>query len=474
MSDYAKDTIAAISTPIGSGGIGIVRISGPESVHIARKIFQRTIPKTEKEKRNVHKGITKNIIPRQLHYGYIVDPENHTFFNEALMAYMPFPNSYTREDVIEIQAHGGTAALTAILELVINNGARLAQAGEFTRRAYLNGRIDLSQAEAVIDVIQAKTEAALRIANRNLEGDIAKSVRKIRKELLEIKVMIEAQIDFPEEIEETFDEKTIIRKISTKILKPTDEILESYKQGHLFREGVRIVILGRTNVGKSSLLNRFLKRERAIVTSYPGTTRDSLEERIDLNGIPAVFVDTAGLRQTSDPIEKIGIDRTRKLAKSADLILFMVDAGSGVIPEDEHVYMQIRENEKILVLNKADLLHGNNNVNIPKRWRFAGTFYMSAKFGHGFETLKTEIYNKLIRSENMSEDAVVPNLRQKNLITKAKNTIESIVKGLKEKNPLELISIDVQDSIEALDEITGNIVKADVLDEIFSRFCIGK
>ena len=469
-----NDTIAAISTPIGFGGIGIVRISGPEAASIARKVFRRSAAKEKVRIKNNFEGISKGIIPRRLHYGYVVEPENQEIFNEVLMVYMPSPNSYTREDVIEIQAHGGTAALKDILEIVNNNGARLADPGEFTRRAYLNGRIDLSQAEAIIDVIQAKTDASLRIANRNLEGEIGHTVRAVRRILLEIKVMLETQIDFHEDVEERLDEKKIPRMISQEVLTPINKILEGYRNGHLLREGARIVILGRTNVGKSSLLNRFLKRERAIVTSYPGTTRDCLEESVSLFGIPTVVVDTAGWRNTNDPVEIIGIERTRDLAQSADLILFMVDAHTGIVPEDENLYLKLKDKEKILIINKSDLLKGENKIKIPASWRFSEILYTSAKFGHGFESMKESLYKVLAGGRSVTEGEVVPNLRQKNLFEKAHGALVAGLNGLSGQVHPELIAIDIQEAMDALDEITGDTVKPQILDEIFSRFCIGK
>lgn len=474
MIAAVKDTIAAISTPIGFGGIGIVRLSGPESDLIARKIFRRIDPRSGKKTNKNFCSSAKEFVPRRLYHGYVVDPENQSIFNEVLMVFMPSPNSYTREDVVEIQAHGGTAALTEILELVIRAGARLADPGEFTRRAYLNGRIDLSQAEAIIDVIQAKTDAALRIANRNLEGDVGKTARAIRKGLLEMKAMLEAQIDFPEDVDETIDVEEICRKIKKELLQPIKEIIEGYKHGHLFREGVKIVIAGRTNVGKSSLLNSFLKQDRAIVTSFHGTTRDCIEESINLFGLYAVVVDTAGWRNTNDPVEKIGIERSRTLAHNADLILFMIDAGSGIVQEDENLYQKIQKKVKILVINKNDLLNDGQSVTIPEHWHFSESQYTSAKFGYGLDSLKEKIFKELLKSDKTENPGVVPNIRQKNLFLKAQKAIESALKGIHEQIHPELIAIDIQEAIDVVDEITGDSVKTDILDEIFSRFCIGK
>ncbi len=470
----AEDTIAAISTPIGFGGIGIVRISGPECAFVVHKIFRKSLKKAAKKSEKHSETILKEFIPRRLNYGYIVDPENPKKFHEVLMVFMPSPNSYTREDVAEIQAHGGSTVLKNILEIVKKSGARLADAGEFTKRAYLNGRIDLSQAEAIIDIILARTEESLRIANRNLEGDVGKNARGIKKELLEIKTLIEAQIDFTEDVNEEIDATSVAKTITEVILKPINEILEGYEHGHFIREGVRIVIFGKTNVGKSSLLNRLMRRERAIVTAYPGTTRDSLEESINLHGIPAVIVDTAGLRNSDDPVEKIGIERSRDLAKKADMILFMVDASSGIAEEDEKLYSQIKNKEKILVLNKSDLLIENLKTRIPEDWKFSASQHISAKFGDGLDSLKKKIYETLMKSGNLKPAEVVPNLRQKELFNNAKIALEDAINGLKEKRHLELIAIDVGAAITALEAITGDFVKKDILEEIFGRFCIGK
>ena len=474
MITVEKETIAAISTPIGYGGIGIVRLSGPESALIARKIFKKGNQKDWENQKKISDLTTKTFLPRRLQHGYIVDPETKTIPNEVLMVFMPSPNSYTREDVIEIQAHGGTAALKSILEIVIKNGARLAEPGEFTRRAYINGRIDLSQAEAVIDIINAKNEASLKIASRNLEGDVGKITGEIRNGLLEIEAMIESQIDFPEEVEETIDIKEIQKKISQEILEPIKKILEGYKYGHFLREGAKIVIQGRTNVGKSSLLNRFMERERAIVTPFPGTTRDSIEESLPILGVPAVVVDTAGRRNTKDPIEKIGIDRSRELALNADLVLFMIDAATGVVEEDETLYEEIKKKEKILVINKNDLIRDDIDIKVPQQWQIEEMQYTSAKYGNGIKELKEKIYKKLVSSKNLTETEVVPTLRQKNLFERAQNAIDTAIRGLDEKIQPELIVIDIKEAMAALNEVTGDFVKQDILDEIFSRFCIGK
>ena len=474
MKSDEKDTIAAISTPVGFGGIGIVRLSGEESLDIARKIFRKALEKGGMPKKAAEEPDTRDFVPRRLYRGYIVEPERQTVLDEVLMAYMPSPNSYTCEDVIEIQAHGGTAALKAILELVIGCGARLAEAGEFTKRAYLNGRIDLAQAEATIDVIQAKTDASLKIANRNLEGNVGNSAREIQNSLLDLKAILEAHIDFPEDVDEKLDLKAIKEQIFRNILKPIGEILDGYTHGQLLREGVRVVILGKTNVGKSSLLNQFLKRDRAIVTSIPGTTRDTIEESLDLYGLPLVIVDTAGWRKTNDPVEEIGVERSRASAETADLILFMVDGAAGVDTVDETLVSKIERKEKFLIINKSDMLNGQNSVKIPEHWNFKEMQYTSAKYGHGIDELKKRLYEKLMGNGCTSEMEVVPNLRQKNLFSRAQQAIETATAGIEEGAPPELVAIDIQEAMGALAEITGEKVQPDILDEIFSRFCIGK
>lgn len=469
-----NDTIAAISTPLGFGGIGVVRISGPDAQKIAGAIFKPFDLKVAKNNQVPSPSTPPLIIPRRMYHGYVAAPGQNGAMDEVLLVFMPAPKSYTREDVVEIQAHAGTVVLKAILDLVLEQGARHAEAGEFTRRAYLNGRLDLSQAEAVIDIIQAKTEASLKIASRHLEGKTGRLVNGIKDRVLEVHAILEADIEFPEDVEESGNNTDLLKGFLLEVRGAIDEILEGYQKGHMLRDGLRLTIVGKVNVGKSSLLNQFLRRERAIVTEMPGTTRDHIEETLDIFGLPVILIDTAGWRDTTDPVEKIGIDRTRNLVAEADLILFMVDADRGVLSEDHDIYQQARNKDKILVINKKDLLKGAETVPVPEEWMFSDVIYTSVKFDQGIDTLKKKIYHFGTEGWTGNESVVVPNLRQKTLFEKARNAVDAAREALEEKRPQELTVLDLKAAMDALDEITGVSVRTDVLDAVFSRFCIGK
>jgi tRNA modification GTPase len=412
--------------------------------------------------------------PRKLYHGYIAAPGKADPLDEVLLAVMPTPNSYTREDVVEIQAHAGAVVLKKILDLVLEQGARLAEPGEFTRRAYLNGRIDLSRAEAVIDVIQAKTETALKIASRHLEGTLERRVRELKAKLQDLHAELEAGIEFPEDVDESHADSDFCPETLEGVRVSLEDILGGYQKGHVLRDGLRLAIVGKVNVGKSSLLNRLLQKDRAIVTDIPGTTRDHIEETLDIAGLPVILIDTAGWRDTNDPVEKIGIDRTRDLASSADLVLFMADVNRGILSEDQTLYQKIQDKEKILVVNKKDLAEGTVTMDIPHDWRFEKVVYTSVKFDRGIDTLMDEIYRFGTQGWVGGESDVVPNLRQKKLFEKALRAVETARGGMEENAPPELTVVDLKDALDALDEVTGTVVRGDVLDAVFSRFCIGK
>ncbi len=390
------------------------------------------------------------------------------------MAFMPGPHSYTGEDVVEIQAHAGAVVLREILSLVMDGGARLAEPGEFTKRSYLNGRMDLSQAEAVIDVIQARTETALRLAAGQLQGKTATVTHLVREQVLEVLARLEAGIDFPEDVADILDVSDTCMRLRQGVIRRLEEVLDGYRRGHLLREGLRLVILGRPNVGKSSLLNRFLEKDRAIVTDQPGTTRDSIEETLNLSGLPVILVDTAGWRQTDDPVEKIGVSRIKPLVDGADLVLFLTDAATGILPEDEAVYAEVKGKPCILVANKIDLPGAAAQTAAPAHWRTAAAVSVSVKEDLGMDRLRGEILSFATGGGRSFGDGVVPNLRQKNLFEQALAAVSDGMEGLTQGLPWELVAIDFKSALDALDAIVGVTVKTDVLDEIFSRFCIGK
>ncbi len=466
------DTIAAIATPVGPGGIGIIRISGPNAINILTAIFKKT-PSQNSCNINSSTAPQKNK-NRRLIYGNIIDKEKGHIIDEALVAYMPAPHSYTKEDVVEIQLHSGAVTLQQVLTLVFQQGARNAEPGEFTKRAFLNGRIDLSQAEAVMDIIAAKTDQSLRIATEQLKGSLSHTLSELISQLDHALAILEADIEFEAEIEAPLDRNQILSAIEQSVLQPLEQLIASYDDGHLIREGVRLVILGRPNVGKSSLLNRLLEQERAIVTEFPGTTRDSIEETLNLFGLPVVLVDTAGWHQTMDPIEKIGISRAKKQIENAELILFVIDAKRGVCDEDRHIFRYIQKKKKILVVNKSDLLPKSAEIKIPDEWKDLRAVAVSAQKNTGMENLKKEIFQRSIKGDMFKETGIVTNSRHVALLRNSKKATIEALEGIRNNLPSELIALDIKEGVNQLRGITGENISNDVLDQIFGRFCIGK
>ncbi len=474
-----NDTIAAIATPAGNGGIGIIKISGKNAISIATSIFKRSSEKVRNTSTDVptqHKYsvlIAEEIKSHRLYYGYIIDPKNEKPIDEVLMSVMKAPHSYTKEDIVEINVHSGRVILRTILDLVLSNGARLADPGEFTKRAFLNGRIDLTQAEAVMDLINAKNRKALEVANVQAGGELYLYIQKIIKALTDILVEIEASIDFPDEIG-SLDLKTMNYTIGKEIIQTLKSLIEGYDQGHVLREGLKVVIVGRPNVGKSSLMNQLLKKDHAIVTSVPGTTRDILEETLIVSGIHTIITDTAGLCESNDPVETIGIKKTREKIKEADLVLFMVDAVAPFIKSDFEIYENIKGKSVILVINKIDLSSEDNGVETTDEFKMLPVVKISALYNIGINSLKEmikEIFNK--KTDYYSND-IIPNIRQKIALENSIKSIYMFLNGLQSGLPLEMISIDLKEAIEFLKEAVGLKINEDVLDHIFSRFCIGK
>jgi len=473
-------TIAAIATPPGAGGIGIIKISGPEAVKIAGAVFRyqsnHTQPTTGKP--------TGTTAPEEhffrshhLYYGHIVDPATRQNIDEVLLSVMHAPRSYTREDVIEIQAHSGPAVLRAIFDLVLRLGARIAEPGEFTKRAYLNGRIDLTQAEAVIDIINARTDAALHAATNQVDGKLKTIVENIKKELSDLLVSIEASIDFPEDVEDILPTPKIIPKVQRCVVKSIEDLIQRYQAEHVYRDGLNLVIIGRPNVGKSSLMNCLVQKDRAIVTATPGTTRDLIEEGLQINGIPINIIDTAGLHDTNDPIEIIGIHKAEQRIDSANLVLLVVDAGEPLIADDVQIYKKHQEKNMILVVNKMDLVEDTNafRLEVPKNWNGIAQARLSALYGEGIDTLKDLIVKNVTGDlRRIPDHSIIPNLRHENALKKCRDAVNSCLIGLQDNRPIELIAIDLQEALDWLDTIIGIKPSADVLDQIFSQFCIGK
>jgi tRNA modification GTPase len=443
-----EDTIAAISTPVGEGGIGIVRLSGPDARSITEKLFDHRLS------------------GRRLVYGHIVDPENGGVVDEVLAVYMKAPNTYTREDVVEINSHGGAVALQRVLEVALRAGARLANPGEYTLRAFLNGRIDLAQAESVLDVIQAKTEASLRLAVSGLKGRLSDELKQVRSELMSILAYLTARIDFSEDEVEAQDVTSPLEQSRDTL----DRLIASADTGIIYRQGVRTAIVGRPNVGKSSLLNLLLREDRAIVAEEPGTTRDTVEEVVNIKGVPFVLIDTAGIVHSKDVVESLGIERSRRAIDMADFVLLVIDQSERLTHYDEEIIDLLAGKTVLTVANKADLLLKTDMTGIG--WPVVAT---SALSGNGLHALEDMMVEAVLGGKVISSDAaLVTNPRHKSLLKQAYDNISQALKSIKGGMPEDFISIDITASLNALGEITGATVTEELLDTIFSQFCLGK
>jgi len=458
-----NETIVAISTPLASAGIGIIRISGDESLEIIKKIF---VPK--------HNFDIDTVKSHTLHYGHIVDPQYNRTLDEVLVSFMLAPNTYTKEHVIEINAHGGLVVLQSILSLVLRIGARIAEPGEFTKRAFLNGRIDLSQAEAVMDIIHSKTELALNASVNQLSGNIKIEIEGLKSELLGILVLIEVSIDYPEyDIEElSFDQ---VKGKITVVIERVKKLIDSYDNGRIIREGIKTVIVGRPNVGKSSLLNALLKEQRAIVTDIPGTTRDSLEEYMNVHGIPLKLIDTAGIRLTDDVVEKLGVDRAKSLIGEADLILFVVDSSEKLTKEDDDIMDLIGNQKVIILMNKSDLAIQVKKEHLKEHLQEMSIIETSATKFEGLDLLEDEIKTQFMQGNvKLDNETVIHNIRHKQSLEKAMESANLVVESIDRGMPEDCLAIDLHSTYEHLSEITGDKVTDDVIREIFSQFCLGK
>ena len=457
------ETIAAISTATGSGGIGIIRMSGENCFEILKRIF---ITPQELDWNNI-KGYT-------IKYGYIVNAETKEKIDEVLVSFFKNPKSYTRENMCEINSHGGIVVERKILEQCLKNGAGLAEPGEFTKRAFLNGRIDLSQAESVIELINAKSDREAHESLNQLQGELSKKINSIKSKILDIMADIEASIDYPEyDIEELTEEKTI--KVLNEVKADLIKLEESFHTGKLIREGIKTAIIGQPNAGKSSLLNAILKEDRAIVSEYAGTTRDTIEEFITIKDIPLKIIDTAGIRDTDNVIEKIGVERALKIAEGADLIIAIIDNSKELDNEDLKILDIIKNKNAIIVLNKIDKEDKKaenrgeiKEINKP-------VVKLSALTKDGIE----DLYNEIVKMFNINKiestnDTVITNVRHKNQIDKAVKSIKEAINVAKERQTEDILAIYIKQTLEDLGEITGDNVSEDIINEIFSKFCLGK
>lgn len=457
------ETIAAISTATGSGGIGIIRMSGKDCFNVLKKIF--IMPN------NIDIDKVKGYT---IKYGYIINPDTKEKIDEVLVSFFRNPKSYTREDMCEINSHGGTIVERKILEQCLKNGAELAEPGEFTKRAFLNGRIDLSQAESIIEIINAKSDREAKESLNQLQGELSIKINSIKAKILDIMADIEASIDYPEyDIEELTEQKTI--NVLKEVQKDLIKLEESFHTGKLIKEGIKTAIIGQPNAGKSSLLNAILKEERAIVSEYAGTTRDTIEEFITIKDIPLKIIDTAGIRDTDNAIEKIGVEKALKIAEEADLIIAIIDNSKEIDEEDIKILNIIKEKNAIIVLNKIDKEDKKANekeeiININKP-----IVKVSAVTKEGIE----DLYNEIVKMFNISkiqttDDVVITNIRHKNQIDKAIKSINGAINVVNEKQTEDILAIYMKQALEDLGEITGDNVSEDIINQIFSKFCLGK
>jgi tRNA modification GTPase len=456
---YKEDTIAAIATPAGAGGIAVVRISGSDAERIAAGLFVRA----------AGNGKLKS---HMLHYGTIRDPKTDKNLDRVLLTIMRKPRSYTGEDVVEVHCHGGAFVVSRILGLILSEGARHAEPGEFTKRAFLNGRVDLTQAEAVLDLIAARTEKGADIALAQIKGELSSWVAQLRDELIDIFAQVEAAIDFPDEDIELLDRPGLISKINglrTKIV----NIVDTYEWGRLIREGATVCICGRPNVGKSSLFNALLGAERVIVTPTPGTTRDVIEESINLDGLPVVLWDTAGIRETADQVERIGVNLSLEHFQKSEAVVVVLD-GSVALTDDDRVFLSsTRDKKGLIAINKIDLEQAVNLNNLRQLAGDKKFVMVSAKQGQGLQNLKSSL-RELILNGNREPVFVLTNLRHKIALSRGEQALGETVSTLSEMRPPELIAVNLQQARESLEEVVGLVHSDDILESIFSKFCIGK
>ena len=457
------DTIAAISTPPGEGAISIVRLSGEQAISIADAVFQSGKKKLI------------DVSSHTIHYGHIFDPEKYQMMDEVMVSIMRKPKTFTREDVVEINCHGGIVVVNQILQLVLRQGARLAEPGEFTKRAFLNGRVDLSQAEAVMDLIRAKTDKAMNLAINQLDGNLSRLIRQLRQEILETLAQVEVNIDYPEydDVEE-LTTRLLLEK-ANQVQKQIQALLQTAQQGKILREGLSTAIIGRPNVGKSSLLNHLLREEKAIVTDIAGTTRDVIEEYVNVRGVPLKLVDTAGIRETEDIVEKIGVERSRKALSEADLILLVLNQSESLTPEDKQLLDITSGNKRIILLNKTDLPSRINQEDLVPYLENESAFPISVLTSEGLDQLEQAIADLFFGGNTGDKDAsYLSNTRHIALLEKAEHSLAEVIQGIESGMPVDLVQIDMTRCWDYLGEIVGDSVQDELITQLFSQFCLGK
>ncbi|HDK4100986.1 TPA: tRNA uridine-5-carboxymethylaminomethyl(34) synthesis GTPase MnmE [Staphylococcus aureus] len=456
------DTITSISTPMGEGAIGIVRLSGPQAVEIADNLYKG-------------KHLLNDVPSHTINYGHIIDPESKEVIEEVMVSVLRAPKTFTREDIIEINCHGGILTINRVLELTMTYGARMAEPGEFTKRAFLNGRIDLSQAEAVMDFIRSKTDRASKVAMNQIEGRLSDLIKKQRQSILEILAQVEVNIDYPEydDVEDATTE--FLLEQSKEIKQEINRLLDTGAQGKIMREGLSTVIVGKPNVGKSSMLNNLIQDNKAIVTEVAGTTRDVLEEYVNVRGVPLRLVDTAGIRETEDIVEKIGVERSRKALSQADLILFVLNNNEALTQEDYTLYEVVKNEDVIVIVNKMDL---EQNIDINEVKDMIGDtplIQTSMLKQEGIDELEIQIRDLFFGGEVQNQDMTyVSNSRHISLLKQARQTIQDAIDAAESGVPMDMVQIDLTRTWEILGEIIGETASDELIDQLFSQFCLGK
>lgn len=463
MANSENDTIAAISTPVGEGGISIIRISGEDAVVVAKRLYRGS------------KDLAQ-VASHTINYGHIVDPDTGAEVDEVMVSVMRAPHTYTCEDVVEINCHGGLLATNRILQLVLSYGARMAEPGEFTKRAFLNGRIDLSQSEAVMDLIRAKTDKSMKVALNQLDGDLSRLIRHLRQDILDVLAQVEVNIDYPE-----YD---AVEEMTTKMLKEKaldiqqriQALLKTAKQGKVLREGLATAIIGRPNVGKSSLLNTLLHEDKAIVTDVAGTTRDVIEEYVNVDGVPLKLIDTAGIRDTDDTVEKIGVERSKRALDAADLILLLIDSSAPLTAEDCELLTATHGKQRIVILNKTDLPRQVDLDELKKLTDGDALIETSIVKHEGMDQLGQQISKMFFNEgiESSQNNVMVTNARHIGLLHQANAALSDVLKGINAGMPVDLVQIDMTRCWDLLGEITGDSYQDELLDQLFSQFCLGK
>ena len=457
------DTIAAISTPPGEGGIGVVRLSGDEALEIAEKVYKQGNKRLSDQPSHT------------IHYGNLYNPKTDEKIDEVMVTIMKAPKTYTREDIVEINTHGGVLVTNKVLQTILAAGARLAEPGEFTKRAFLNGRIDLSQAEAVMDVIRAKTDSAMHNAISQLDGNLSNLISEIRQEILQTLAQVEVNIDYPEydDVEEMTSK--LMQEKAAEVKAQVEGILETAQQGKILRDGLATAIIGRPNVGKSSLLNAFAREDKAIVTEIAGTTRDVIEEFVNIKGVPLKLIDTAGIRETDDVVERIGVSRSKKAIGEAELVLLVFDQSEKLTDEDFEMMRLTENKERIIILNKMDLKQELNVDNLLDKVDPKSVISVSVAENSGIQEVENAIVNLFFAGKTGEKDATyISNIRHISLLEQAVDALDEVVGGIEMGMPVDLVQIDLTRAWDALGEVTGESVQDELITQLFSQFCLGK